>query len=726
MQEAITFFKLLFGPQEGYLCLSFLRKGTFSEEYFKYPEQVGAAAELVVEKLHTHNVYFCAQLLKAPKRLKTNVELCAVAWADLDTCEPANLLVEPSMVIESSPGRWQAFWIFDEPVDALDCENLCKRLAYYHAYQGCDRSGWDLSQLLRVPYTLNHKYQEVPEVKVVSITRNKYRLDDFTQYPPIVKEDAESFPFPEADVLTGKTATDILERYEQQLPAIVDSLFKNMPQVDWSKDLWALQMHCFESGMTREEVFVVCNEAGCNKYARDNKSPKLLWKEICRSYVRNEENKRLLSPAEIKQALLLTENERERIVGHAGFIDRYIDWASGLGDAATQYHQAGAFVILSAILAGSVHLPTSFGSIKPNVWFMLLADTTLTRKSTAMDIAIDLLMDVDSSPLLATDGSVEGLLGGLSARPGQPSIFLRDEFSGFLEQLVKRDYYAGMAETLTKLYDGKFQRRLLRKETIEIRDPTLILFTGGILNKVTSLLTHEMVSSGFIPRFIYVTAESDTDRIKPMGPPTSTDNSQRDALLKELQEMWKWYHREAQMMLVPTGNGQPSMQARLPEPWRAELTPEAWDRYNQLERDMMNAGLKHQLPDLMTPTFDRLCKSGLRVAVLLAASEQRPEPGHPVHVNTTTILRAINFVETWRRYVEQVIRDVGSTSDERLLIRIFQHIKAHPGESRSTIMQTFHLNARVASLIFETLSQRGVIHSQKAGKGYTYTAIGAV
>lgn len=726
MQEAVVFFKLLFGAQEGYLCLSFLRNGNFSEEYFKYPEDVGAAAKLAEEKIHTHNVYFCVQILNAPKRLKANIDQCAVAWADLDTCEPSNLLVEPSIVIESSPGRWQAYWIFDELVEAHEAESLCKRIAYYHAYQGCDRSGWDLSQLLRVPYTLNFKYQESIEVKIVNITRSKYRLSDFKEYPPLVKEVAEDFPFPEADVLVSFTGEQLLERFALQLPATVDSLFKNVPKVDWSKDLWALQMHCFEAGMTREEVYIVCRDSGCNKYARDGKAPRHLWNEICRSFIRNEENKKLLSPAEIKQARLLTENERDQIRGQTSFIDRYIAWASSLGDAATQYHQAGAFVILSAVLAGSVHLPTSFGKIKPNVWFMLLADTTLTRKSTAMDIAIDLLMDVDSSPLLATDGSVEGLLGGLAARPGQPSIFLRDEFSGFLEQLVKRDYYAGMAETLTKLYDGKIQKRVLKKETIEIRDPTLILFTGGILNKVTSLLTHEMVSSGFVPRFIYVTAESNTDRIKPMGPPTTVDTSQRDTLLLELKEMWKHFHRDTYMVMTPMANGQSAMTAKTDEAWCAELSPEAWNRYNQLERDMMNAGLKHSLPDLMTPTYDRLCKSGLRVAVLLAASEQRPKPGAPVYVNSTTILRAIGFVESWRMYVEQVIKDVGSTSDERLLMRILHHIKKNPGASRSQIMQSFHLNARTASLTFETLLQRGVVHREKHGKAETFTAIGAL
>src|SRR6185295_16082845 len=165
-----------------------------------------------------------------------------------------------------------------------------------------------------------------------------------------------------------------------------------------------------------------------------------------------------------------------------------------LGDAAWQYHQAGAFVALSSLLAGSVRLPTSFGTVIPNLWFMILADTTLTRKSTAMDLVMDLLLEIDTDCVLATDGSIEGLMTSLSMRPGRASIFLRDEFSGLLDAMVRKDYYAGMAETFTKLYDGKFQKRILRKDIIEVKDPVLIFFAGGIKNKTMSLVTHEQVS----------------------------------------------------------------------------------------------------------------------------------------------------------------------------------------------------------------------------------------
>src|SRR6185437_2046072 len=137
----------------------------------------------------------------------------------------------------------------------------------------------------------------------------------------------------------------------------------------------------------------------------------------------------------------------------------------------------------------------------------------------AMNIVMDLLQDIDESLLMATDGSMEGFAQALADRPGQVSIFFRDEFTGLMESMAKKDYMAGMAEFFTGLYDSRSQVRRLRKEEIRIKDPRLIIFAGGIKNRMQSLVTFEHVSSGFLPRFIFVTAESDPTKVKPLGKP---------------------------------------------------------------------------------------------------------------------------------------------------------------------------------------------------------------
>src|SRR6201985_3262282 len=129
-----------------------------TEHFFKFPEQVSTAAELAQASKDSHEVYFCAQLLDRKKRTKDAISRCSVIWADLDTCNPSKLRVHPQVVVQSSPDRWQSYWRLEEPLDAFEAERLAKRIAYGHKDDGCDTSGWDLSQLLRVPGTINHKY----------------------------------------------------------------------------------------------------------------------------------------------------------------------------------------------------------------------------------------------------------------------------------------------------------------------------------------------------------------------------------------------------------------------------------------------------------------------------------------------------------------------------------------------------------------------------------------
>jgi hypothetical protein len=690
------------------------------ERYFNYPQDVAAASALCETSKDTFDVYFCAQLLDRKKRSKDAISRCIAIWADLDTCDPTKLLVHPSLVVQSSPGRWQGYWRLDDPIEGEIAERLAKRIAYYHADEGCDRSGWDLTQLLRVPDTKNHKYDDKPIVALEWEVPGAYRLQDFTAYPDAVDTAVEKFPYPQG---ITDTAEGLLTEYDDRFNNSIHILYDTVPEKDWSGRLWNLILALFEADLTREQVFVLCRGAKCNKYARDSRSDTYLWSDVVRGFLTYQNNAKRTAPSIPKPTRLMSDQEYENRTTDT-FIDRYIHWASSLGDAATQYHQAGGFVILSALLSGRVHLPTSFGIIKPNVWFMLLADTTLTRKSTAMDIAMDLLNDIDGEPLLATDGSLEGLLGGLAVRAGIPSIFLRDEFSGLLEQMVKKDYYAGFAEMLTKLYDGKMQKRVLRKETIEIRDPTLILFAGGIKNRVCSLLTAEHVSSGFIPRFIFITAESDTSRIKPMGPPTQVDTTGKESLLDEMRSMITRYaSTQEQIVTQDPITKKTFVQLRETNPFMAELTPEAWDRYNRLEHDMMVLALDTDRKDYMTPTYDRLCKSGLRVAILIAASMQHPEAGSKVRVGLEHILSAIAYVQGWKDYVDEVLTGVGTTAYEVRLDQIRDAVRKQPGVTRSELMRAYHLNARDANNLFETLIQRGEI--KELGKHpVTYTSIG--
>ena len=711
-QRRETFFKVAFDRiEEGYICIArrIAGKGAFEERFFVWPDEQHNLSDYISQSVINNDVWFAPMVFDGPQRKKERVLICPSVWADLDTCDPGHLLVPASVCLESSTNRFQALWMLQEPAEPVDAEEVARRVAYFHESQGADKSGWDLTQLLRVPFTLNYKYSP-PEVVSVRSASDSVTLEDFQVYPPVA-EDANAmwaFPdeYPEADV--------VLEKYKNELDPRIWRIVRLVPEDDWSKQLWSLELLLCETGLERPEVFAVARSATCNKYRRDGRSDHMLWKEVCKAWNKVKERSNVIPEASVFKAPdLLSDADVRAVEADRTFLEDYIDWAKGVGDAAEAYHQAGAFTALSGVLAGTVQLPTSFGPIIPNLWFLLLADTTLTRKSTALDLSIEMLLDVQPNAILATDGSIEGLFGALSLRPGQPSVFLRDEFSGLLEMMSRRDYYSGMAETLTKLYDGKFQKRQLRREVIEVRDPVLLILAGGIRTKILSLLDDTHVTSGFLPRFILITAKSNLSKLQPLGPPSDRITTGRTELVKRLADIKAAYEREIE---IKAGSARISVKDR-PE---VLLTPGAWELYNMMEMKMLESGIKSLAQDMLTPTMDRLSKSGLKAAVLIAASRLRDESR--VEVNEGDIMKAFQYVIHWREYAMEVISNVGITKQERYIETIYGAIMRNPGIQRSTLMRNYHMTKRDADVTFDTLEQRGLITRTRSGASEKYTA----
>lgn len=706
------FFKLIFGAGTGYVCIAY--KGrfdrSFDERYFEYPEQLDEMCEEIdgrsLEQVH---VYFCPQLLGAPKRLKSNVTSCPALWADLDTCNPLNLQVAASISVRTSPGRYQAYWRLETPLEPSEAEAICLKIAYFHASQGADKSGWDLTQLLRVPYTPNYKYGDIHSAPVVSVEKINtalYRPSDFDCYPAYEAIKFVDDPLPEDAQLPDEPTEQIVERYAAIAGSQLQDIWESLPEEgqDWSTTQWKLAKICYENGMTMPECFVVLRDARCNKYARDRRPMSNLWTEVKKIYLQEAEHFKLIPTPTSKIPEIITEEEVRRAQARTTFVERYIKWATELSDAAPQYHQAGAFTLLSAIMSGAVRLPTSFGVVIPNIWFMILADTTLTRKSTSMRIAMNVLEEVSPEAVMATDGSVEGILSSLRDRARVPSIYLRDEFAGLLDAMSHKDYMAGMMETFTKLYDGDSLKRVLRKEEIKITQPVFLMYTAGTKTRIQNMLTEGHIDSGFIPRFIFITAVADPSRVRPVGPPAPVNVEEKEKIVQELFDI-NFRFNSPRLVIMP--NGMES--ANLRPQFEAKMTAEAWDRYNKLESTLTNAALDAEL-DHLTPVYDRLAKSTLKAAILLAASYQGAD-STDVLVTEDDMIHAIYYCRQWYRYANEIVNSIGDSQDERVMKQIQEFVAGtrELGVTRAEIMRKFKLDSRRADLLLTTLSQRSLI-----------------
>lgn len=714
-ETRLKFFDLLFGDTEGYLCIAIknpqLDHAAFQQKFFEWPRQFMEAEEFIIRNCHSRDIYFCVNLLSKQERKKEYCLRSNLVWADLDETDPQGIPIPPPLTIQSSEGRYQGIWRVNVELDQTISESYSKRVAY--AY-GADKSGWDLTQLLRVPGTFNHKHSPPHKVKLITAMEVTAAPMIFEQLPAV--EGDSDISFTDIPGLQNLPPVDaVLYKYGQLLrEANFTSLFtvELQPEDDWSKPMWKLIHICMEAGMSDEETYVILQNASCNKYDRDNRPPTHLWRDILKA--RQQQDRLTIISASYKPVTMpqIVDPDFEP---SEGFVSRYRQWAEAATDAVPDFHDLSAYILLSTIIANSVKLLTSYGPMVPNIWGLILGDSTLTRKSTAMRMIMDILQGINPEVILATDGSAEGLLGGLELRPNKTSMFFRDEVSGFFDSINRKDYLAGMPETFTHLYDVPtvYQRRL-RKEVIRLESPIFIFFGGGVRDKVYEVATEEYVLSGFLPRFLVVSGDTDLSRLRRTGPANEVGIEQRASLVNEAANLFEHYAVESKQIIM-------GQEVIMPPMIAAELDNNAWEYYGTVEEKLVIAGSESTIPHLALPTFERLSRSILKMSVLTAAARQEPKNG-VIEVTINDVRTAAWYGQRWGPFSIDLITNTGKGVTEKLLDRVKKTITENPGVLRASILQRHHLTKKQADEILGTLEERMVIQKQKQGRGYAYWA----
>lgn len=154
----------IWGDTEGYVWTPWIRGGTWSRqsgpEYhegraWRWPEQADEIAAHV--KAHRgDDQYFSPGIFSAPRRVTQHAIPVPRLWADLDPVDPRSLGdLTPTIAWESSPGRYQCVWEMPYTREgATEHGGPCHRLTHYI---GADPSGWDATQLLRIPGSAHTK-----------------------------------------------------------------------------------------------------------------------------------------------------------------------------------------------------------------------------------------------------------------------------------------------------------------------------------------------------------------------------------------------------------------------------------------------------------------------------------------------------------------------------------------------------------------------------------------
>lgn len=238
-----------------YFCLSTKSaKGKWKDHFFK-KEEFNEIRQFVKD-FADHSIYFCPHGFSKARRVKQNAVPGTLLWSDMDEVDPRSTDLKPTIAIESSPDRYVGIWIIDETMD----EELNRRLTYA---MGADRSGWDMSQVLRLPGTINYKYSTLPRSRILWSDQAQWSRKKLEALLPVAEKKV-------ADKYEASDASSILRRYERKLKATTRrELMTNKKPTEGKRSEVFLKMafELLEAGMTKEEGCTLLKASVWNKYA---------------------------------------------------------------------------------------------------------------------------------------------------------------------------------------------------------------------------------------------------------------------------------------------------------------------------------------------------------------------------------------------------------------------------------------------------------------------------
>lgn len=222
-----------------------------------------------------HDVYWCPSLFEFPTRRSDLAMDEHALWADLDEVDPREIHdYPPTIAWESSPGRFQALWLADKGdfQGASWPGNENQRLTYK---LGADPSGWDTTQLLRLPGWPNFKPERVeanggkpPKGKLLWSAGQTYTIKDFHDLPEVKgsvsSELTEALEFE----VEGIDRHKVLSKLKLRLNHTARELL-NAKEVtgDRSAQLWYLMRCLADAGATTTQIVAIVRPLVWNKFA---------------------------------------------------------------------------------------------------------------------------------------------------------------------------------------------------------------------------------------------------------------------------------------------------------------------------------------------------------------------------------------------------------------------------------------------------------------------------
>ena len=361
------------------------------------------------------------------------------------------------------------------------------------------------------------------------------------------------------------------------------------------------------------------------------------------------------------------------------FLDLYMRYTA-MQESPELFHLWTGISVLAAVMGRKCYIDKGYYKLFPNLFVILVAGSAKCRKSTGINIGIDLLKilikDIKTTKIISGKITPERFLDELQVISGQPTspnlLVHSSELSVFL---TKQSYGESLIHILTDLYDCHDEWHYQTKHSgeVHLKDVFLCILAATTPDGISSGIPQQALAEGFASRVIFVYQPS-TDRV----------NALPELSLEEIEQ----FRILADMLRI---------RAKLAG--RFDLSPEARTWY----KDWYAGFMKEEAPDKrMEGMWGRKHDHLLRIGMVFAGS-------YNVKVLEVHHLEAaLMCLDTVERFMPGAFAELGGDELTPHMARARSILRKHGRLAYSELLKKLYpMRAPQVKEIVETLIQGG-------------------
>lgn len=195
-----------------------------------------------------------------------------------------------------------------------------------------------------------------------------------------------------------------------------------------------------------------------------------------------------------------------------GFLKDYVTFAEPLTEAPIQYHIATALAMVSTVLGRNVYLSEGATDYYPNLYILVIGESGITRKSTAIGLLYKFLPKLNPDYILGATMSPEALLEAF--KRSYCHIILYDELK-YLIVNEEKSYGKGLIALFTSLWANpptyRVDTKNIKIDERIIENPTLNILAASTPDWLQ--VKEADILGGSMGRFLPICSSNTTKRL---------------------------------------------------------------------------------------------------------------------------------------------------------------------------------------------------------------------